>query len=361
MAFSNYRKETSERSDMSNWAKKILIEKTGLFFDSIEGCNENQYNVVTHLMERVRIGFDNSESSDEDVLQNIIKLEGLDALKRKINFAKSFNCPLTYVLYCNENEHVWVYKITDTNTCKKEAFYESFISFSHWISQIKGWRSSKSFREIEDLPNFDKALRAAGCAWPTNIDCFVSNKDLEPIGIIEFQNANNTSVERHCNNEFLWGKYAKEDYYGHIKYSNDIRRWLSQEILRVQSGLKFFVITWSANSNDYILKEIDKITFPDLPGSKNWDLHNKIQKCLHCLASNHKSEKQVTYARWISGYVSSYNLYYNNSVMEKTYHKPNLYPKDKTFPMIYYKYKHFEKNNKENLPIEFLELLDGNV
>lgn len=31
MAFKNYRKETSERSDEANWAKKILIEKTGLF------------------------------------------------------------------------------------------------------------------------------------------------------------------------------------------------------------------------------------------------------------------------------------------------------------------------------------------
>lgn len=36
MAFINYRKETSERSDATNWAKKILIEKTGLFFDAIE-------------------------------------------------------------------------------------------------------------------------------------------------------------------------------------------------------------------------------------------------------------------------------------------------------------------------------------
>lgn len=27
MAFKNYRKETSERSDEANWAKKILIEK----------------------------------------------------------------------------------------------------------------------------------------------------------------------------------------------------------------------------------------------------------------------------------------------------------------------------------------------
>lgn len=109
MAFKNYRKETSERSDEANWAKKILIEKTGLFFDSIEGCNENKDNVVTHLMERARIDFSDEKSTDEEVLKEIINLETLDTLQRKINFAKSFNCPLTYVLYCNENKHVWVY------------------------------------------------------------------------------------------------------------------------------------------------------------------------------------------------------------------------------------------------------------
>ena len=75
MAFKNYRKETSERSDEANWAKKILIEKTGLFFDSIEGCNENKDNVVTHLMERARIDFSDEKSTDEEVLKEIINLE----------------------------------------------------------------------------------------------------------------------------------------------------------------------------------------------------------------------------------------------------------------------------------------------
>ena len=143
MAFKNYRKETSERSDEANWAKKILIEKTGLFFDSIEGCNENKDNIVTHLMERARIDFSDEKSTDEEVLKEIIKLETLDTLQRKINFAKSFNCPLTYVLYCNENKHVWVYTITAIDTCKYEAVYSSFVAFSNWIAEIKGWKSSK--------------------------------------------------------------------------------------------------------------------------------------------------------------------------------------------------------------------------
>lgn len=94
MAFINYRKETSERSDATNWAKKILIEKTGLFFDAIEGCNENNNNVVTHLFERARVDFVPGESLETDVLSEIILLETPEVLQRKINFANTFNCPL---------------------------------------------------------------------------------------------------------------------------------------------------------------------------------------------------------------------------------------------------------------------------
>ena len=45
MAFKNYRKETSERSDEANWAKKILIEKTGLFFYSIKGFSKINFSL----------------------------------------------------------------------------------------------------------------------------------------------------------------------------------------------------------------------------------------------------------------------------------------------------------------------------
>ena len=171
MAFINYRKETSERSDATNWAKKILIEKTGLFFDAIEGCNENNNNVVTHLFERARVDFVPGESLETDVLSEIILLETPEVLQRKINFANTFNCPLTYVLYCNEKEAVWVYTISDLITCKFIVSYDTYHAFSDWIYTIKGWRSTKPYREREDLPYFDKALRRAGCAWPTNIDC----------------------------------------------------------------------------------------------------------------------------------------------------------------------------------------------
>lgn len=360
MAFKNYRKESSERSDEVNWAKKILIEKTGLFFDSIEGCNENKENIVTHLMERARVDLLDEKSDDEEVLRDIINLETQDILQRKINFAKAFNRPLTYVLYCNENQHVWVYTINEINACKCEAIFISYKEFSNWIAEIKGWKSSKSFRERKDLPIFDRELRATGCAWPTNIDCFVSNENFEPIGIIEFQNANKTAVEKHCNNEFFWGKYTGTNDWGKTIFFNDVRRWLSQEILRVQSGLRLYVITWSENSNDFILKEIDQVVLPQFPRENDWRLHGEIETNLHYLAMYYRVNKEYAfrYAKWIASKTISYNLMYTQNHMNMIYNNPPLNPSLKTFPKLYYKFKHLEKDSRESLPILFLELIN---
>ena len=60
MGFSNYRKESSERSDSLNWAKQSLIDNTAFCFDSIEGCNQNASNIVTHLIERARVDYNNA-------------------------------------------------------------------------------------------------------------------------------------------------------------------------------------------------------------------------------------------------------------------------------------------------------------
>lgn len=353
MIFKNYRKETSERSDAGNWAKKLLAEKTGLFFDSIEGCNENNRNIVTHLMERARVDATDGESSDADVLAAITALESTDVLQRKINFAKAFRLPLTYVLYCDEMQSVWVYTITDVTSCIFKASYNSYQAFSDWIAAIKGWKSSKPYREQEDLPFFDKALRRAGTAWPTNIDCFVSTKLLQPIGIIEFQNAKNTRVERHCNNEFFLGKYARTNPQGYTLYDNDIRRWQSQEILRLQSGLRLFIITWSQTSKDFILKEIEVITFPNLPFSSDLKKHNEYQLLMHKYANSR--DKKV--AAIIASQFSTYKLTYSPPQMRKDIQKPPLCGRDKTFPLIYYRYKKLEQGHEDRLPVLFMDLL----
>ena len=354
MAFTNYRKESSERSDASNWAKKTLVEKTGLFFDAIEGCNENNQNVVTHLMERARVDYVEGNSNAQDVLNSIIILEGRDVLQRKINFANAFHLPLTYVLYCDEKEFVWVYTIKSLFECEYNESYNSYKAFSDWIDSIKGWKSTKPYREREDLPYFDKVLRKAGCAWPTNIDCFISNENFEPIGILEFQNAKNTEVLKHCNNEFFLGKFVRYNQYGYPQYDNDIRRWQSQEILRVQSGLRLFIITWSQNSDDFILKEVDVIAFPSLPFAHDWKKHGEYQKLMHEYANNH----DVKVAKTIMNNFSSYKLAYYPPEMRVEYHQPPLSGKDKTFPLIYYRYKNKENGKSEQLPTLLLDLID---
>lgn len=353
MRFTNYRKETSERSDASNWAKKILAEQTELFFDAIEGCNENTANVATHMMERARVDMAPGVSTQQEVLEAIINLEGRDALQRKINFAKAFHLPLTYVLYCDENEAVFVYTIKSLMEVDHTASYDSYQKFSNWIQSIKGWRSTKPFREREDLPYFDKALRKAGCAWPTNIDCFISDKDFNPIGILEFQNARNTEVLKHCNNEFFLGKFVRYNKWGYPNYDNDIRRWQSQEILRVQSGLRLFIVTWSQQSDDYILKEVDIISFPDLPFANDWELHKQYQELMHRYASS----RDVNAAEKIKRDFSTYQLVYSHPVMRQVSLQGPLSGEGKTFPLIYYRYKNKVQGGKEDLPNDFLKLL----
>ncbi len=199
MVLSNYRKETSERSDPSNWAKQLLIDKVNFHLDSIEGCNQNSLNLTTHLIERARVDYDDTtKDTIENVGRNILLIEGEDVLNRKVKFAKRFDLPLHYVLYCDETEYVYLFKMEDPAKIELEKSFGSYKKFSEWIKGIKGWQSSKGFREIEDLPDFDKKLRRAGTAWPTNLDCFVASEDNTPLCIIEFQNANKTAVANHC-------------------------------------------------------------------------------------------------------------------------------------------------------------------
>lgn len=127
------------------------------------------------------------------------------------------------------------------------------------------------------------------------------------------------------------GKYTGKNDYGYTIYYNDIRRWLSQEILRVQSNLRLFIITWSESSNDYILKEVEKVTLPDLPRNKNWKLHNMIEENMHQLAVNYRTNKEyaLKYADWIMKNTSSYNLEYIENFIKLIHNQPKLDLKEK--------------------------------
>lgn len=353
MALINFRKESSERSDSSNWTKDLLLE-TGFYFESIEGCNQNTDNIVTHLFERMRVDYDSSvKGTMEDVIKEVINLEGNSVLERKIKFCKCFGINLSYVLYCDETQEVFLFEFESAQSAKFIRKFNTYQDFSNWIKMIKGWSSNKPFRENQDLPFFDRVLRKSGTAWPTNIDCFICDSESNPIGILEFQNANNMLVENHCNNDYFLCKFID---------SNDIRRWQSQEILRLQSGLRLIIITWSKKENSYKLKEVDKIVFPSFFNNKkqiDWNLRKIYIEILNRYVSNKNPQNESI----IADNYKSFNMSFNKEthVMTEIINNPILKLEDKTFPSIYYLLKSFVEENKEKLIIDFKNLMNKNV
>jgi len=360
MAWNNFRKETSERSDEANWAKSLLINHSGYYLDSIEGCNQNANNTVTHLIERAR--FDDiggEKSSKTDIINQIIALEGKESLLRKIRFAKCYGLPLSYALYCDETEKVYLLYFHSLVLVEVFKAFSSYKDFAVWIAEIKGWKSNKPFREMQDLPNFDKALRKAGTPWPTNIDCFISNKENEPVAILEFQNAKNTNVANHCNNDFFLCKMTGTNEWGYTVYHDDIRRWTSQEILRVQSNLRYFIITWAQFQADFILKEVEIITIPHFPykdGKPYWDYINAYKRDMNKYVTKNKDQVEE---KNIATKYKTYNLKYDDTTMNMVVNEPPLSYKHKTFPSIYYNSKELVQSGREELVNKFISLLNS--
>lgn len=358
MGITNFRKESSERSDSQNWAKELLMNIEGIHLESIEGCNQNADNTVTHLIERARIDIEPGEKAKkQDVIDAIIQLEGEARLQRKINFANCFDTPLYYALYCDEAEKVYLIRIKSLTEIEPYKTFQTYTAFSNWIQGIKGWISRKKFREIDDLPYFDKALRKAGCAWPTNIDCFITNDNNEPIAILEFQNAKNTRVKEHCNNDFFLCKMSSINSYGYPQYHDDIRRWVSQEILRVQSGLRYFIITWSQNEEDYILKELELVTAPEFPqnnGKVNWDIVNAYKRDLNKFVNNGKQKSDFDN---VANNYQSYNLYKVDTGIQSQVNEPPLSYSNQTFPSLYYSSKKLVEGTKGQIVADFKSLL----
>ncbi len=347
----NFRKETSERSDANNWAKHQLIKETDFFFDGIEGCNQNAQNQTTHLLERAHVDIDqNGNKSKENVLQSIIDLETKSALQRKINFAAAFGLPLSYVLHNDATGLVFVLEFRSVDDVEVVHSFSSYEKFGHFLAFIKGWKSTKKFREYDDLPEIDKALRKAGNPWPTNIDCFCSDSDGNPIAIIEYQNAKAIGVLAHSNNDYFLCKQKSTittTYGPRIKFHDDIRRWTSQEILRVQSGLPLLVITWSQKEVHFQLKEVQKIAFPDFETQNpvdRWKRIAKYKEDLHRFVTDpSEAEFQVIQNRRSFSYTKE-----NNAILEEK-HTPPLTRSAMTFPHIYWKRKAIVSDSSESL------------
>lgn len=262
MNIKSFRKETSERSELQNWVLDELSASSFFYFSGFEGCNENSSNQVTAVLDRVSIEIDDLPDNPlplEQVKKTIEVLEGR-SLPGKISFCECLGFPYTYILYNYEYGFVLRYELTKDRIELIEK-YPSFAAFSQWIQTIKQWTSSKEYRELPDLPEFDKALRKAGCPWPTNIDCVAFSNNNNPIALIEFQNAKKTKVESHYNNAFflpIW-----DSSHNCYKSGPDEQRWRSQEILRVQSGLPHLTIVWSQKQDILIVKQLERVTFPD--------------------------------------------------------------------------------------------------
>jgi hypothetical protein len=327
-------KETSERSDKDNWAKNALLSKSGLALESIEGCNQNAQNQITHLIERAFCPNLPLPLNLQDIAKAILNLEGRASLQRKLAFCRSFGLPLSYVLYGNSpTEYVKLFSIDKQFALVKE--FSSYKEFSHWIKSVKGWVSTSAFAHKEELPFFDSELRKHGTAWPTNIDCFISSQNNAPKAILEFQNAHKTTIKDHSNNNYFWGLTPKDDQ----------RRWFSQEILRVQSGLPFLILTWSKIHKGFVLKQVEKVVFPNFANTPlRHLLRTFVQKRVKDIGN--KTARQV-YDEICQNYESE-ELHFENGKMMVKVNKPPLSYEDKTFPMLYYGFKHVEDGNDED-------------
>ncbi len=325
MALSNFRKETSERSADFNWARQLLARETPFRLESLEGYNQNREDRVTHLLERARVSIDAPKRATRGaVLRSIISLEGREGLLCKINFARRFGLALSYVLYNNERERVYLLELPAIDRLKYIRTFKSYRAFAAWIREIKGWVSTKSFREAAELPAFDKALRGHGTPWPANIDCFVCNRACKPLAIIEFQNARKTGVLKHCNNDYFQCLSPRGD---------DIRRWTSQEILRLQSGLRLFIITWAQNEETFVFKELDKVV---IPFGENGPPAPEYRRALNSYA---RMKRPPELEKAIAGRYRSYSLRWQNGGMKRHVHSPPLDTAAKTFPSLYYRFK----------------------
>ena len=334
MKIDSFHKETSERSEDQNWVLSELTHSSDFYYVGFEGCNENSSSMVTHIMDRASIeisGNLQSLPSAEEIITIINNLEG-NYLQGKINFCKFLGIGYTYILYNYENEIVLRYEYFNNELLFK-AKYCSFKDFSNWIQSIKGWNSGKEFREKDDLPQFDKELRTAGCPWPTNIDCVVYHKTHKPVAILEFQNAKKTGVKNHTNNRYFFPNkdYTTRNY----KKGVDEQRWRSQEILREQSGLRHLTIVWSQSEDTVVVKELIKVVFPSYLDDGDNSEYLKLLSLFGKEINNNPRNLENKYYHQICKSYFSNGLHWENGIMNNELYRPPLSIRYKTFPFIY--------------------------
>lgn len=153
-------KETSERSDKSNWVKMNLLN-SDIKIIEFEGYTVKN-DKVSVLLDRALI--ETTEDFKEDridrILEELIKIENEHTLLSKVKFSKKISAPYLYILYSYRPERVYIYTVytEDNNLSVKLWKNTSFFEFALYLSKNRDqWMKSRY--EESGLPLIDKMLR----------------------------------------------------------------------------------------------------------------------------------------------------------------------------------------------------------
>ena len=336
MPLSVFIKESAECSAAKNWVKEQLEGCEVFFTDSIEGYTVDESRGVILLMDRAKVDYDEILcSSEAEVLAFIKKKDGKgNSIERKINLANKFGIDFRYCLYSESStHHVWVYQFGKDSSGKLETEFTSFSDFGIWLDTKRTMTISKGFghssisaydtSQFTDLPHFDQTLRKNKTPWLANIDGFVSDKNGEPIAILEYQNTRK-SPQYHCNNVFFLS-------------GEDINRFKSAEIVKLHSRLPFYILVWSHEYSGFKIKELDCCAYPET------NLNSK-----GLVSSYFPTNKSPEVYNNICTKVNTKSLSYDGRNFISTINYPPLSLSNKTFPHMYYLINTFHVKYCEN-------------
>lgn len=360
MQLINFRAENIFSKSKNSWARKEIESINQFRISSINGFSQSSKNQTTHILERALVDIDiQGEKSKEAILSQLIDLETGSGLQRKINFAKHLGLPLHYVLHNPRSGRVYVLELYNLVDVKIAKAFKSYEAFAGYISEIKGWKSKKELLAKKGLPELDNALRKHKSPWPANLDALLFDANSQPVAILEFQNAKTTLVEKvDMNDYFLCKKMKRQKVGGYEKivFFDDIRRWMSLELLRVQSQLPLINIVWSPDQSTYQINVVDQITFPDFATYDThhpWENVEEYKMLLHDFAIEHSEETEKPIR--MKKALSFWKLGNRN---QEVFHNPPLSFKEKSFPYIYWKKRTKGDIDKDNFKHSFLEVMD---
>jgi len=355
-------KTTSENSLDRNWAFKCIDDIKNYHVESLEGYTLDYNKGISIIMDRASTD-DYSEIqslSQKEVVKLILALEG-DSIQRKIKFASLYKIPYRYALYSEKECHyVWVYKFQDTKGLLEREF-TSYEEFGDWLNNKRSLSISKNFghntstikgtSKFSKLPIFDQALRNNGTPWLANLDGIIFNDNNDPIALLEMQTTYKISPKNHDNNKYyLQGQ--------------DINRFDIIEVASIQSGLPWFIITWSPlpdHREDYVIKKVNHIAHPytniiDGKSDISRDYMNLLKRFSYYSDTNDK--KKIKIEEEICSKQKSFLLKKQGDQISKELFESSLSINNGSFPNIYYDYI-YEGNSKTSFISDMNKILEG--